>query len=138
VVTLSNLLAEGPLLLVFYPGDFTPVCTRQLCNYQDFASEFDKYGIKIVGISTNQVKSHAAFAEKYKFSFSLLSDPEKTVAKKYGATSFIMFGAVSRAVFIINQKGVILYRYVEPTSLTRRKADELLGIINDLKVNNLL
>jgi len=74
----------------------------------------------------------------YDFPFLLLSDPNHDVAKKYECTSVLMFGKVSRAVFIINRQGLILYRYVEPTVLTRRKADEILSIVTDLKSNNLL
>jgi thioredoxin-dependent peroxiredoxin len=137
-VTLSKVIPVAPTLLVFYPGDFTPVCTKQLCNYRDNFEDFNRFGIQIFGISPNDVQKHAEFAKAYEFPFLLLSDPGQQVAKSFGCTSLLMFGKVSRAVFMINTKGVILYRYVEPTSLTRRKADELVGILTDLKENKLI
>jgi thioredoxin-dependent peroxiredoxin len=137
-VTLSKVYPVAPTLLAFYPGDFTPVCTKQLCNYRDNFEEFNKLGVQIFGISGNDTQKHAEFAKAYDFPFLLLSDPGQQVAKSFGCTSLLMFGRVSRAVFIINTKGIILYRYVEPTTLTHRKADELAGILSDLRENKLL
>ena len=137
-VKLSEICAKGPALLVFYPGDFTMVCTKQLCNYRDNLAQFSELKIQIVGISPNEPRSHSEFAERYKFTFPLLSDPKRLVAKSFGCTSIFMAGLVSRAIFIVNKDRVILYRYVEPTILTRRSADELLAIIGDLRQNNLL
>ena len=132
-VRFSDILKNGPVLLVFYPGDFTPVCTSQLCNYRDSLESFQRFGVQLVGVSFNTPLQHKAFAEKYGFDFPLLSDPKKETAKLYGCTSLLMLGNVSRAVFIVSADGRILYRYVEPTSLTRRKADELLTILVGLK-----
>jgi thioredoxin-dependent peroxiredoxin len=137
-VHLYESLQVSPVLLVFYPGDFTMVCTSQLCNYRDNMEEFEKFGIQIFGISTNSTEEHKRFAEEYKFPFLLLTDEGQKVAKQYGCTSLLMLGRVSRAVFIVNSKGVVLYRYVEPTAITRRKADELIGILSDLRENKLI
>ena len=137
-VTASEIWASGPLMLVFYPGDFSPVCTKQLCSYNDQFAEFKNFGLTIVGISDNNVTAHKQFASRFKFTFSLLSDPNKRVAKLFDTSSMMMLGAVSRAVFIINRGGIILYRYVEPTILTHRKPAELLGIVRDLDAANLL
>jgi peroxiredoxin Q/BCP len=137
-VALPNLIEKNAILLVFYPGDFTPVCTKQLCNYQDHVNGFEQFGVKVVGISDNSVASHKKFQQAYKIGFPLLSDPGKVVTKLYGCQSLFMMGGTSRAAMIISQKGLILYRYVEPTVLTRRKADELIGIIDDLKVHRLI
>src|SRR5579871_6362033 len=81
-VSLSSLLAQGPALVVFYPGDFTPVCTKQLCNYRDNLMSFIDFGVQIVGISRNSPSEHAHFAEEYGFSFPLLSDPGQKVARE--------------------------------------------------------
>ncbi len=138
VVSASTLWAKGPLMLVFYPGDFSPVCTKQLCAYNDQFGEFAKFGLTILGISDNSVAAHKTFVDKYKFTFSLLSDPNKRVAKMFDTSSLLMFGAVSRAVFVISRGGIVLYRYVEPTILTHRKPAELLSLVNDLAAANLL
>lgn len=137
-VSLREACKVAPVMLVFYPGDFTPVCTKQLCNYRDNMSQFAEMGIQIFGISGNGPEEHKKFASEYNFPFLLLSDPGKSVAKKFGCTSLLMFGGVSRAVFIINTDMLILYRYVEPTSLSRRSADELLGILRDLRSHKLI
>ncbi|MEW6056914.1 MAG: peroxiredoxin [Bdellovibrionota bacterium] len=137
-VQLADILRGGPALLVFYPGDFTMVCTKQLCNYRDNLEAFNQFGIQIVGISGNPSESHAEFAKEYDFSFRLLSDPKKEVAKAYGCNSLLMLGGVSRAVFIVGKNGRLLYRYVEPTALTRRKADELIEVLKDLRAKHML
>lgn len=138
IVELKKACAKGPVMLVFYPGDFTPVCTKQMCNYRDSFEEFKKFGVQIFGISANSGIEHQRFSADYMIPFPLLSDPGKEIAKLYDCTSFLMMGMVSRAVFIISQKQFILYRYVEPTVLTRRKADELVGILTDLRKHKLI
>lgn len=138
VVKLADLLKDGPALLAFYPGDFTPVCTKQLCNYRDNIADFKRLPVSVVGISSDPPESHREFIEKHGFPFPLLSDPGKRVAKSYGCTSMMMFGGVSRAIYIINKKGLVLYRYIEPTILTSRKAEELVKILEDLKKNGLI
>lgn len=138
VRSLQEFLKQGPLLIAFYPGDFTKVCTSQLCNYRDRFDDFKKLGIQVVGISDNTPGEHQNFSKEYQFPFPLLTDSKKEVAKLYGCTSLLMFGGVSRAVFILSAQGQILYRHVEPTVLTRRKADELMGILTDLRQKNLL
>lgn len=137
-VTLSEVMNNAPTLLAFYPGDFTPVCTRQLCTYRDKIEDFKKFNVQIFGISSNPVESHAKFAEKYEFPFLLLSDPGKLTAKKYDCASILLLGQISRAVFILNTRGIVLYRYVEPTTITHRKPEELVHILSDLKENNLI
>src|SRR5690348_9026815 len=70
---LKEVLAKGPALVVFYPGDFTPVCTKQLCSYQDSIESFKRFGVQLVGISKNSPQEHRKFKEHYKFEFPLLS-----------------------------------------------------------------
>jgi peroxiredoxin Q/BCP len=133
-----DVLKKGPVLMAFYPGDFTFVCTKQLCNYRDNWSDFQDLGIQVIGISPNPWQQHAKFTEQYKFPFPLLSDPGNAVAKNYGCTSLFLLGGVSRTTMVVNQSGLILYRYVEPTTFTHRKADELIGILRDLRTHNLV
>jgi len=132
-VTLEELTDRGAVMIAFYPGDFTPVCTQQLCGYQEAYDRFVRYGLQIVGISANGPEEHQRFKSRYRFAFPLLSDPGKKVTKAWGVTSFLMLGGISRAVFIVAKGGKLLYRHVEATSLTHRKADELLEILDRLK-----
>jgi peroxiredoxin Q/BCP len=117
----------------FYPGDFQPVCTKQLCSYRDNVTSFIDFGVQIVGISKNSPEDHASFAEQYGFTFPLLSDPGHKTAKAYGCTSLLMLGGISRAVFIVGRDREVLYRYVEATVFTRRTAGELIEILAELK-----
>jgi peroxiredoxin Q/BCP len=137
-ISLHETLEKGPVLLAFYPADFTPVCTRQMCNYRDSLEEFNAQGIQILGISRNTVDSHKRFKARYDIPFPLLSDPKNNIARLFGCTSLLLFGGVSRAVFIVDQKGRILYRYVEPTPLTRRNSKELVQVIQQLKAQNVI
>ena len=82
---LSQAWAAGPALLVFYPGDDTPVCTAQLCEYRDRWSEFTSRGVTVVGINPAGVERHANFAIKHSFPFPLLSDPAQQACRAYGA-----------------------------------------------------
>ncbi len=100
--------------------------------------DFSKLGIQIVGISRNSPESHARFKKEHAFTFPLLSDTGSLVARAFGCTSRLLFGAVTRAVYVINKQGTILYEYVEATPLTRRKSDELIGVIQDLKASKLI
>lgn len=135
---LFSALERGPVLLAFYPGDFTFVCTKQLCNYRDHWQGFQSLGVQIVGLSANSTMQHKAFADKYQFPFPLLTDSSREVAFAYGCRSLLMFNGFSRAVVIIGRQKIVLYRYIEPTILSRRKADELITVLRDLKEHNLL
>ena len=132
-MTLSQLCKSGPALLVFYPRDFSPVCTSQLCDYRDSMDRFSAFGLQVVGISSNSSDSHKKFSNRHNFPFLLLSDPGKRVARRFGCSSKMMLGMVSRAVFIIGKDMHILYRHVEPTFFSRRKAEELISVLHDLK-----
>lgn len=137
-VRLEDILRKGAVLLVFYPADFTPVCTKQLCNYQDNLEDFGKLGIQVYGISRNTAESHERFRREKGFNFPLLCDPDNKVAKLYGCQSVLLFNHVSRAVFVVGSSGVTLYRHVEPTPITRRTSDELKVIFQDLRDKKLL
>ena len=117
------------VLLVFYPGDNTPVCTAQLCEYRDGIESFEGLGVAVVGISSDSLDSHQKFRNKHDLPFVLLSDPDLEVAKLYGIKS--RFG-MKRAVFLVDEEGVIRYAHTEALALFRRRADELLEAIEAL------
>ncbi len=128
-------LQAGPVLLVFYPGDFTPVCTKQLCGYRDGHDEFARLGVQVVGISADDSGKHQRFKAQYVFPFPLLTDPGKRLAKSLGLTSKFMFGAVSRANVIIARDGTVLYKQVEAVALTYRSSGEILKVLAELKAS---
>lgn len=120
------------VVLLFYPGDETPICTRQMCSVRDRWEDYSTTGAEVVGISTDSVESHRKFAEHHELPLRLLSDPSAEVANLYGARSLIP-GKVARSVFVIDANGVIRYRDVRPLGLFRPKDDEVIKAINDAK-----
>ena len=121
--------AGQKILLVFYPGDNTPVCTRQLCDYRDGIEAFEGLGVRVVGISNDSVESQRVFKAKNSLPFTLLSDPGLEVAEQYDSKGIM---GVKRSVFLLDEEGVIRYLHVETVSLFRRKRDELLRMIEAL------
>jgi peroxiredoxin Q/BCP len=120
---------DEKILLVFYPGDNTPVCTAQLCDYRDGIEEFADLGVRVVGISGDDAASHQKFRQKHDLPFTLLTDPGLKVAQTYGSKG--MFG-MKRSVFLIDEDGIVRYEHVESLALFRRQSEELLNVIRDL------
>ena len=116
------------VVLLFYPGDETPICTRQMCSVRDRWGDYSSTGAEVVGISTDSVESHKKFAEHHELPLRLLSDGKGEVAKLYGAQSLIP-GKVARSVFVIDRAGIIRHRDVRPLGLFRPKDDDVLQAI---------
>lgn len=114
-----------PVVLVFYPGDDTPVCTKQLNSYNDDLSQFDDLDAQVIGISAQDVDSHESFSSKHGFNFPLLADTDKTIAGEYGTLGPI--GFPRRSVFIIDADGVVRYAHRAIAGLTFRPVAELVG-----------
>ncbi len=126
--TLSEFLGRR-ILLVFYPGDETPVCTRQLCDYRDGIEAFAELGVDVVGISRDDADSHRRFRERHDLPFILLSDPDMAVAEQYGCRGLIR---MKRGVFLVDVDGVVRYAHVEAVAAFRRRREELLEAIEAL------
>jgi peroxiredoxin Q/BCP len=118
------------VVLLFYPGDETPICTRQMCSVRDRWEDYSATGAEVVGISTDSVESHRKFAEHHELPLRLLSDASGEVAKLYGARSLVP-GKVARSVFVIDADGILRYRDVRPLGLFRPKDDEVLAAIRE-------
>ena len=116
------------VVLLFYPGDETPICTRQMCSVRDNWEDYVATGAEVVGISTNTVASHKDFAEHHNLPLRLLADVDRKVADAYGAKSLIP-GKVARSVFVIDAGGAIRYRDIRPLGLFRPKDDEIIQAI---------
>lgn len=109
------------VVLYFYPKDGTPGCTTEACNFRDTIFKFKDMGVQVLGVSLDDVESHAAFAEKYHLPFPLLADTSKDTARAYGVLSdFGPFEFASRETFVINPNGVIVKHYgdVDPEEHT--------------------
>lgn len=114
---------ESGLILAFYPGDFTPVCTKQFCSYRDDGDRLEALGVPLLGISPQSVDSHERFSRENSLTTPLASDPDKAVAKAYGALG--PGGFIRRAVFVIDGSGVIRYQHVPLFGLTYHDVDDL-------------
>ena len=124
--TLSE-YAGQPVVLVFYPGDDTPVCTKQLNSYNDGLEEFENVGAQVLAISAQDVSSHDAFSGKHGFNFPLLADTDKKVAALYGTLGPI--GFPRRSVFVIDAEGVVRYAHRAIAGLTYRPVSELVEAV---------
>lgn len=116
-----------PVVLVFYPGDDSPVCTKQLNSYNNELDQFAGVGAQVLAISAQDMASHDKFSGKHGFRFPLLSDPDKTVAEAYGTVGPL--GFPRRSVFVVNGEGVITYAHRAIAGLTYRPVSELLEAV---------
>src|SRR5262245_9484223 len=120
------------VVLLFYPGDETPICTKQLCSVRDRWEDYVATGAEVVGISTDSVESHQKFSEHHELPLRLLSDSQGEVSKLYSARSLIP-GKVARSVFVIDPKGILRHADIRPLGLFRPKDDETIRAINEAK-----
>jgi len=130
-ITLSKRLKDGAVLLVFYPGDDTPVCTKQLCNYRDNLDAFEDLGVQVLAINPQSDESHRKFATKQRFPFPLLSDPGGKVCKEYGALNFI--GMAKRALVLVGKDGKVKWRQ-STLPIFHKSADDIREAIAGLKL----
>jgi peroxiredoxin Q/BCP len=121
--SLSDFLGK-PIVLVFYPGDDSVVCTKQLNAYNEGLGQFDELDAQIVGVSAQDLDSKEAFTAKHGFEFPLLADVDKEVAAAYGTLGPI--GFPRRSVFIIDADGIVRYAHRAIAGLTYRPVDELI------------
>jgi peroxiredoxin Q/BCP len=122
-------LRGRPVVLAFYPGDETPVCTKQLCSYQDDLGRFEEFDALVLGISPQNLDSHERFAARRGLSFPLLADPDKTVARLYGVTGTL---GIKRAVFVLDAEGVVRWKHIAALGLSYQDADTIAGVLRDL------
>lgn len=116
------------VVLLFYPGDETPICTKQMCSVRDRWDDYVATGAEVVGVSSDSVDSHRKFAEHHNLPLRLLSDSDATVSKLYGARSLIP-GKVARSVFVIDAQGIVRHSDVRPLGLFKPKDDDTIAAI---------
>jgi peroxiredoxin Q/BCP len=109
------------VVLLFYPGDETPVCTKQFCSYRDTGLE--GLGATVVGISAQDLASHEKFTSHHGLTVPLLADADKRVAKSYGVSAPLL--GTRRAVFVVDEEGVVRFKHVHMLGLDYLDADEL-------------
>ncbi len=126
-VSLSSLKGK-PVVLYFYPKDFTPGCTKEACAFRDAFSQFQTAGIEVLGVSVDDVASHQKFKSEHNLNFRLLSDTEKKVSTAYGVLSAMGFS--NRITFLIDREGKIkrVFKEVKP----EEHASEVLAVAKTL------
>lgn len=128
-ITLSQRCKDRSVLLVFYPGDDTPVCTKQLCDYRDHLGVFEDLGVDVLGINPQSLDSHRKFAEKHGLTFPLLADADKSVCRSYGALN--LMGMAKRALVLVGPDQRVRYSRVD-LPIFHRSASELEEVIEGL------
>jgi peroxiredoxin Q/BCP len=111
------------VVLLFYPGDETPVCTKQFCSYRDRSDEMASLDAVIVGISSQSIDSHAQFTEHHGLNVPLLADEDSAVAKQYGAHAPVI--GTRRAVVIVDEDGVVRYRHDHTLGIDFQDVEQL-------------
>jgi peroxiredoxin len=121
-----------PVILAFYPADWSPVCGDQMVLYNEVVTMFEAYGAQLLGISVDGIWSHKAFAESHGLTFPLLADfePKGEVAKRYGVYNATE-GTSQRALFVIDSQGIIRWSYVSPPGVNPG-ADGILAALESL------
>lgn len=117
------------VLLAFYPGDFTPVCTNELSCFVKDWEKFQNQNTVILSVSSGNVESKNKFAQSLRAPFPMLSDGDKSIADLYGVSGFL---GISRAYFIIDKQGVVRYKHVEALPFFKREDQELLSVLAGL------
>src|ERR671926_201475 len=118
------------VVLLFYPGDFTPVCTRQFCSYAREPEAVGDLGATLVGISPQDLDSHEQFVAKHGLNVPLLADVDCAVAKAYGAWARVI--GTRRAVVIVDEDGVIRHRHDHALGLDYQSVDDLRAALDAL------
>lgn len=103
----AKLREAGPVVVYFYPRDFTPGCTKEACLFRDAFDDLKGSRATIIGISVDDDASHAKFAERYKLPFSLVADPDRDLAKRFGIMRAFGFLGARRVTFVIDRDGTI-------------------------------
>jgi peroxiredoxin Q/BCP len=128
-VRLSDFKGKQAVVLYFYPRDDTPGCTAEACSFRDLRSLFHEHGAEILGVSTDSIRSHKKFQQKYQLTFPLLADPDHAVADQYGVWQHKRFlgreyMGIARTTFVIDKNGTI--KAVFPNVKVEGHADKVL------------
>lgn len=118
----EDLLSQGPVILYFYPRDFTPGCTREACHFRDAFEDLQGLGASIVGVSVDDEASHARFAAVHQIPFSLLSDRDRSLAKAYDIVRAFGLGT-ARVTFVIGRDGKIAGAFHHELSMSKHVSE---------------
>ncbi|MFC7138893.1 redoxin domain-containing protein [Halosimplex aquaticum] len=130
---LADRIGDGPVVLAFFPGAFTPPCTNEMVAFQDRIGEFEDAGATILGVSADSPFSQGAFREEHGIEFDLVSDMDGDAIREYGLEMDIpdlgLYGNANRAVFVIDEEGTVVYDWVADDPTNEPDYDELLDAV---------
>ncbi|MHA7057933.1 peroxiredoxin [Aquimarina sp. M1] len=107
----NEFVGKKPLVIYFYPKNFTPGCTKEACDFRDSYEDFKKEGVEVIGISSDNVKSHQRFKNKYKLPFIFLSDEKSTLKKIFGVKAGLFGVLPGRETYVVNKEGIIRLKF---------------------------
>ena len=107
----KEIIGKKPVVIYFYPKDFTPGCTKEACNFRDSYQDFKEAGAEVIGISNDSEKSHSKFAKKHNLPFILLSDSSGKVRKKFGIKKSLLGLVPGRETFVIDGEGKVIFKF---------------------------
>lgn len=125
-------LGKQNLVIYFYPKDDTPGCTKEACTFRDMYEDFTDVGAEVIGISSDSRKSHSEFATKHKLPFSLLSDEDKAVRKRFGVPTNMLGILPGRVTYIVDKQGIVKFIFNSQTQ-AERHAQESIRFLKSLK-----
>lgn len=117
----ESLIGVAPLIVYFYPKDFTPGCTMQACNFRDSMEEFKELGVEVVGISSDSTNSHQKFSNRLQLNFRILSDPANKVLRKFGVKSNLFGILPGRETFVFDKEGILVHRFRSIQATSHKK-----------------
>jgi peroxiredoxin Q/BCP len=132
VFDVSSVLGKKNLVIYFYPKDDSPGCTREACYFRDQYEVFSQADAMIIGISGQSVESHRKFAEKYRLSYTLLSDEDNQVRKLFGVPASLFGTLPGRVTYVADKTGTVVYVFNSQSQATRH-VDEALRILKEMK-----
>ncbi|RYM33935.1 peroxiredoxin [Brumimicrobium glaciale] len=129
---IEDAIGKDNLVIYFYPKDETAGCTKQACSFRDAYEDFISAGAKVIGISSDDEKSHKKFAEKHKLPFTLLADSDKQVRKAFGVPTNLLGLIPGRVTYVIDKKGVVKGVFNSQLKFDQH-VSEALAILGELK-----
>jgi peroxiredoxin Q/BCP len=129
---INSVIGKKNLVIYFYPKDDSPGCTKEACSFRDQYEVFKEADALIIGISGQSVKSHKEFADKYRLSFTLLSDEGDKVRKQFGVPSNLLGILPGRVTYIVDKSGKVIYIFNSQMQASKH-VDEALRILKGVK-----
>lgn len=129
-IQIDSIIGEKNLVIFFYPKDDSPGCTKEACYFRDQYEAFVDADAEVIGISGQSIESHKKFAEKYKLTYTLLSDTDNKVRKQFGVPTNMMGLIPGRVTYVVNFAGQVILTFNSQTNVTRH-VDEALKVIKE-------